>query len=297
MKWTRKTTESIAGELSKLDIDVSPNTVAALLRDLGYSLRVNQKKVATTGKATAEACQLRDDQFKHIELTRKHFLRRGDPIISVDTKKKELIGNFKNNGSRWGKADVLVNDHDFPSMAEGKAIPYGIYDLTANRGSVFVGTSHDTASFAAECVGKWWTNEGRRRYASATRLLLLADNGGSNSPRCAQWLCGLATNLCENHGISVTVCHYPPGASKWNPIEHRLFSEISKNWAGVPLRSYETVLNYIRTTRTRTGLRVKAYLVKKYYPKNQKPTQRDLQNLVVKDDRRLPKWNYTLEPI
>jgi hypothetical protein len=180
-------------------------------------------------------------------------------------------------------------------MADGKAIPYGIYDLTANRGSVFVGTSHDTPSFAADCLGRWWKKEGCERYPSATNLLVLADNGGSNSPRCAQWLCGLARNLCNEHGISVTVCHYPPGASKWNPIENRLFSEISKNWAAVPLRSYETVLKYIRTTRTQTGLRVSAYFVKKYYPTKQKPTQQELQNLAIKDDRQLPQWNYTVK--
>jgi len=295
-KWTRKTTESIAIELRKLDISVSPNTVAALLRDLGYSLRVNHKKVATTGKATAQACELRDRQFGHIARIRKLFIRRGEPIISVDTKKKELIGNFKNSGTTWRASPVLVNDHDFPSMADGKAIPYGVYDVMANKGTVFVGTSHDTSSFASDCVGAWWKKEGNRRYPNAKRLLVLADNGGSNSPRCAEWLSGLHTNLSKKYGLDVFVCHYPPGASKWNPIEHRLFSEISKNWAGVPLISYDTVLRYIRSTRTKTGLYVTAHLVKKHYAPKQKGSRKSTTNVSVVIDREIPQWNYVVKP-
>lgn len=192
LKWTRTTTESIAVELRKLDIAVSPNTVAALLRDLGYSMRVNHKKIAATGKGTAEERKVRDLQFTHIAALRKRFSCRGDPVISVDTKKKELIGNFKNNGAVWSKRPVLVNDHDFPSIADGKAIPYGVYDISANRGTVFVGTSHDTPAFAVNSIGLWWGKEGRRAYPKAKRLLLLADNGGSNRPRCGEWLYGLS---------------------------------------------------------------------------------------------------------
>ena len=294
LKWTRKTTENIAVELRKLDISVSPNTVAALLRDLGYSMRVNHKKIAGTGKGTAEDRALRNGQFKHIAAMRKRFARRGDPIISVDTKKKELIGNFKNNGTTWRRGPVSVNDHDFPSMAEGKAIPYGIYDITANRGSVVVGTSHDTPAFAASSIGLWWEKEGRRAYPKAKRLLLLADNGGSNRPSSGEWLCGLSHHLCQHHGVSVTVCHYPPGASKWNPIEHRLFAEISKNWAGIPLRSYETVLRYLRSTCTKTGLSVKAYLIKKDFPIKQKPEKARLDSVNIRAGRVLPQWNYTI---
>jgi hypothetical protein len=295
-KWTRKTTESIALELRELGILVSPNTVATLLRELGYSLRVNHKKIAATGKANAEACQLRDRQFQNITRMRKRFSRNEEPVISVDTKKKELIGNFKNNGSAWRASPLAVNDHDFPSMADGKAIPYGIYDLSSNRGTVFVGTSHDTPSFASDCVGAWWQREGCRRYPGAKRLLVLADNGGSNSPRCREWIAGLYANLCEKHGLEVFVCHYPPGASKWNPIEHRLFSEISKNWAGVPLQSYDTVLRYIRTTKTKTGLQVSAHLVKKHYSTKQKISRKGTENANLIFDRELPQWNYAVKP-
>lgn len=169
--------------------------------------RVNHKKIAATGKGTAEERKVRDLQFTHIAALRKRFSCRGDPVISVDTKKKELIGNFKNNGTVWSKRPVLVNDHDFPSIADGKAIPYGVYDISANRGTVFVGTSHDTPAFAASSIGLWWGKEGRRAYPKAKRLLLLADNGGSNRPRCGEWLYGLSQHLCRHYGLSVTVCH------------------------------------------------------------------------------------------
>ena len=294
LKWTRKTTECIAMELRKLDITVSPNTVSALLRDLGYSMRVNHKKIAAAGNGKAEDREKRDAQFNHIAAMRKRFALRGEPIISVDTKKKELIGNFKNNGTAWRQNAVLVNDHDFPSMADGKAIPYGVYDVMANRGSVVIGTSHDTPAFAASSIGLWWKKEGRHNYPHAERLLILADNGGSNRPHSGEWLNGLSRHLCNRYGLSVTVCHYPPGASKWNPIEHRLFSEISKNWAGVPLCSYETVLRYIRTTATKTGLRVKAYVNNKFFPVKQKTPKDILASIKIKKDRFLPKWNYTI---
>jgi hypothetical protein len=293
-KWTRKTTESVAMELRKLDIVVSPKTVSALLRELGYSMRVNHKKMAASGIGTKHERNERDMQFKHIATMRKRFSLRKEPIISVDTKKKELIGNFKNNGVAWRNSAALVNDHDFPSMADGKAIPYGIYDVTANRGSVIVGTSHDTPAFAASSICLWWEKEGRQAYPHAKRLLILADNGGSNRPQCGEWLRGISQQLCNRHGLSVSVCHYPPGASKWNPIEHRLFSEISKNWAGVPLRSYETVLRYIRTTATKTGLSVKSYLCNKFFPVKQKTPKEILASMKLKKDRLLPKWNYTI---
>jgi hypothetical protein len=296
MKWTRKTTENIAAELGKLNIEVSSNTVASLLREYGYSLRVNHKKIAISGEATPDTRAKRDLQFDHIKRTRKRFSLNGDPIISVDTKKKELIGNFKNNGKAWNKSPIPVNDHDFPSVAEGKAIPYGIYDVTANHGTVFVGTSHDTSTFASDCIGSWWKKIGCHRYPNSKKLLVLADNGGSNRPRAAQWLYGISENLCKRHGISVTVCHYPPGASKWNPIEHRLFSEISKNWAGVPLKSIETILKYIRTTCTKTGLRVKAFLVKKYYATKQKPTELEMETVKIISHKVIPQWNYVVKP-
>jgi len=296
-KWTRKTTESIVLELKKLDIAVSPNTVAAFLRELGFSLRVNHKKTAISGNATAEARENRDKQFRHIKMIREQFSSNGDPIISVDTKKKELVGNFKNNGTAWNKEAVLVNDHDFPSIADGKVAPYGVYDVTGNHGTVFVGTSHDTPAFASDCLGRWWKNVGRQNYPEADKILVLADNGGSNKPNSASWLYGISENLCKQYGLSVTVCHYPPGASKWNPIEHRLFSEISKNWAGIPLRSIETILKYIRTTSTKTGLRVKAYLVKKFYATKQTPTKDQMDSVNITQHSVFPKWNYDVNPI
>ena len=198
---------------------------------------------------------------------RDEFARRGRPLISIDTKKKELVGCFKKAGAAWDVQPVLVNDHDFRSEAIGIAVPYGIYDLNANQGTVFVGTSSDTPGFAVDCAEHWWRTEGRQRYPDDTHLGILADGGGSNSATSRAWKYGLQTKLCNRHGLTVTVAHYPPGASKWNPIEHRLFSEISKNWAGRPLDSYETILNYLRTTATSTGLRVQAHLVAQSYQK------------------------------
>ncbi len=191
---------------------------------------------------------------------------------------------------------MLVNDHDFRSEAEGMAVPYGIYDVHANRGTVFVGTSFDTPEFAVESIEKWWRHEGDRRYDHAGHIAILADAGGSNGPNCRAWKDGLQRLLCERHGLTVTVAHYPSGASKWNPIEHRLFSEISKNWAGRPLDSYETILNYIRRTRTKTGLRLRAQLVRKRYEKGVRISDADILQLPISHDSALPRWNYTLTP-
>ncbi len=280
----------IAAELKTVGINVSPNTVAKLLKKLDFRLRVNHKKISSGSGPE------RDQQFGYIAEVRERFARDGLPIISVDTKKRELVGLFKNPGAAWRHEPIPVNDHDFRSQAQGVAIPYGIYDEKVNRGSVFVGTSHDTSEFAVESIEKWWRYDGRRRYPMTDHLLILADAGGSNSPTRRLWKYALQTKLCDRHQLSVTVTHYPSGASKWNPIEHRLFSEISKNWAGEPLRSYETILNYIRTTKTTTGLRVKAYLVKKNYPKSVKITNRQMQELALEKHETLPKWNYTLTP-
>ena len=290
LKWSRRTTAKIAAELRTVGIDVSPNSVAKLLKRFGFRLRVNHKKLSSGSGPQ------RDQQFGYIAERRECFARDGLPIISVDTKKRELVGAFKNPGVAWHRQPVLVKDHDFRSEAHGVAIPYGIYDEQANRGSVFVGTSHDTSEFAVESIEKWWRYDGRRRYPETDQLLILADGGGSNSSSRRSWKHALQTKLCDRHRLSVTVTHYPTGASKWNPIEHRLFSEISKNWAGVPLTSYETILNYIRTTKTSTGLRVKAYLVQKHYPKAIKISDRQVQELAVHRHEILPKWNYTLTP-
>ena len=261
LKWTRRTTDKIARELANLGgIEVSANTVGRILKELGYSLRVNHKKISSgTGPD-------RDAQFKQIAAIRDRFSKQGLPVISVDTKKKELVGNFKNPGAAWNKQAVAVKDHDFRSQGHGLAVPYGIYDIQANRGSVFVGASHDTPQFAVSSIEKWWRYDGRRRYAKAKELLILADCGGSNGYRCRAWKHELQ-QFSNRHRIKITVSHYPPGTSKWNPIEHRLFSAISKNWAGCPLNSFATIKNYIGTTSTTTGLAVKAYIDPKIYAK------------------------------
>ena len=191
--------------------------------------------------------------------------RRHVPVISVDTKKKELVGAFRNPGAKWGRSPERVKDHDFRSEAEGLAIPYGIYDPRANAGTVFVGQTADTPAFAVDCIEKWWRTEGCKHYPEAKALQILADGGGSNSSTARAWKYNLQHRLCNRHGLRVTVAHYPPATSKWNPIEHRLFCEVSKNWAGRPLDSYETILKYLRTTRTATGLRVRAHLARKTY--------------------------------
>ena len=291
LKWTRKTTAKISAELRGLGIIVSPRTVAKLLKEMGYSLRVNHKTLARVCKTPPE---VRNAQFEHVAELRDDFATRMLPIISVDSKKKELIGRFKNPGVAWNKTPVQVRDHDFLSEADGKAVPYGIYDVQANLGTLFIGTSRDTAEFAVDSIENWWLTEGRYRYPGATELAILADGGGSNGSTNRAWKRGLYRQLVERHGLTITVAHYPPGASKWNPIEHRLFSEISKNWAGRPLDSFETMLNYIRTTSTKTGLKVKAHLVDRNYPKGVKITDSQMRTLPITTHPSLPKWNYTL---
>ena len=294
LKWTRKTTANVSDELRTLGIEVSPRTVARLLDDLDYRLRVNHKKLA---RGSAHTRDLRNQQFLYIEDLRRSFAEQGLPVISVDTKKKELIGCFKNPGTAWSRVATPVNDHDFRSDASHLASPYGVFEPLANRGHVFVGISHDTPAFATDCLARWWTTDGRRHYPEADKLLILADAGGSNGSRCRAWKHGLMTRLCQPHGLEVTVCHYPPGASKWNPIEHRLFSQISKNWAGEPLATLDTMLNFIRTTQTETGLRVRATLMKGAYPKGHKPTAAEMAQLHLLHHTILPAWNYTIAPL
>jgi hypothetical protein len=290
VKWTRRTTRKIARELATLGLQVSPKTVARLLKNLDFSLRVNHKRVSNGSGPD------RNEQFEYIALQRTRFAERELPIVSIDTKKKELVGNFKNPGTVWKRQPELVRDHDFRSDALGIAIPYGIYDVRANRGTVFVGTSHDTADFAADNLVRWWQSEGRARYPQARELLVLADGGGSNAPQNRSFRYALQTRLCDAHGLHVTLCHYPAGASKWNPIEHRLFSEISKNWAGCPLRSYETILHYIRTTGTETGLRVNAHLVDQDYPKGVRIPDAQMATLALAPHQVQPRRNYTIRP-
>ena len=290
LKWSRKTLRSIAQVLCLSGIQVSPNTVGRLLREMDYSLRVNRKMIASTSAPD------RNEQMLHIAKLRKRFTRTGNPIVSVDTKKKELVGQFKNAGVTWSKSPLLVNDHDFRSTALGMAIPYGIYDPTANHGAVFVGMSHDTPEFAVESISRWWCAEGSRQYPEAQKLLILADGGGSNGPTCRLWKERIQADLCDRYGISVTVSHYPTGTSKWNPVEHRLFSEISKKWAGRPLDSYGTILNYIRRTTTAQGLMVTACLIRKNYSTGIKVTDEQMKQLRIVKHATLPRWNYTLSP-
>jgi hypothetical protein len=269
LKWTRRTTDKIAAALASMGIEVSDRTVAKLLKKMGFSLRVNHKKLS--GASPED----RDAQFMRIAELRERFAAQGLPIISIDSKKRELVGRFKNQGKSWERKPVEVNDHDFPSDASGVAIPYGVYDLHANLGTVFVGTTKDTPSFVVDCVEKWWRTEGRHRYPGAQQLAILADGGGSNASNSRVLKYGLQTRLCNHHGVNITVAHYPTGASKWNPIEHRLFSEISN---------------------TKTGLKVRAHLVRKPYEKGVKVTNSQMNQLNITRDESLPKWNYELQP-
>ena len=276
--------------LADFGVIVSPNTVTRLLHKMGYSLRVNHKKLST------DSSPHRDEQFLYLTDLRDRFRRLGLPIISVDTKKRELVGAFSNPGTRWDLSPRLVNDHDFRSDSIGVAIPYGIYDLRANRGSVVVGVSHDTPAFAAHAISHWWITEGVLRYPRSRKLLILSDTGGSNGYRCRAWKTELQSRLADSHGLTLTVAHYPTGASKWNPIEHRLFSEISKNWAGEPLDSYQKILRFIRSTKTQTGLSVTAHLDRRHYAVGAEPTSAQLQSLRLTRHEVLPKWNYTISP-
>ena len=287
--WTGKRLAQITRELRQLDIAVSPRTVRRLLDQVGYALHANAKSLATPHPQ-------RDQQFQCIARQKKHFGRGSLPMISVDTKKKELVGNFKNPGRVWSREATAVKDHDFRSEAQGLAIPYGIYDLVANRGSVFVGTSHDTPEFAAGNVAQWWRRFGRRHYANVSQLLILADSGGSNGARVRAWKYALQEQVADRFDLEVTVCHYPTGASKWNPIEHRLFSEISKHWAGQPLDSYPTLLRLIAETQTQTGLRVKSHLVTKHFETGKKISADQMGQLLLVKHKVLPEWNYTLYP-
>ena len=289
LRWTSKATRTIAEELTRSAHPISSVTVGRCLEEMGYTLQANVK--------TREGPQHpnRDAQFRYLNRQVKAFRRTGDPVISVDTKKKELVGAFKNGGRRWlpkGKADP-VSVYDFPHLGKGKAIPYGAYDIARNRAVVNVGVTHDTAEFAAESIRRWWRLDGKRHYREAPRLLICADSGGSNGNRTRAWKLHLQA-LSDETGMAITVCHYPPGTSKWNKIEHRLFSFISLNWKGKPLVNYETVVNLIGGTRTRGGLKVKAVLDTNQYETGVEVSKEDIDQLRLKRHRVHPDWNYTL---
>jgi hypothetical protein len=266
-----------------------PTTVAGLLRELGYNLRVNVKRI--TGPDHPD----RDRQFRYLEALIGRFRTGGLPILSVDTKKKELVGNFGNAGPAWGRAADEVNAHDFLTDAVCRAVPYGLYDVLANRGHVVVGTSADTPAFAVDAVTRWWVRCGCKRYRDAGALLILADSGGSNGCRPRLWKWCLQ-GLADWYGLEVTVAHYPRGASKWNPIEHRLFSPISLNWAGVPLRTPAVLLALLRGTQTAGGLTVTAEWSARKYQRGVAVTDLQMADLNIEHHTTCPQWNYTIRP-
>jgi len=289
LRWTCKSTYKLADELVAMGHDLSAKTVGTLLADLDYSLQAPSK--TREGKQHPD----RDAQFRYLNAQVKKFQRRGNPVISVDTKKKELIGDFKNGGREWHPlgAPTKVRVHDFIDKELGKAIPYGIYDVARNEGWVNVGVDHDTAEFAVESIGRWWRKMGKRSYSKATELLVTADSGGSNSARSRLWKRQLKA-LADKTGLRITVCHYPPGTSKWNKIEHRLFCHITQNWRGRPLESVETVVNLIGSTTTRKGLRVRAAHDDGTYEPGIKVSDEELANANIKRHKFHGDWNYSI---
>ena len=264
--------------------------ISRLLKAAGYRLRLNVKE--HEGVPNPE----RDQQFVHIQEQRDGHRLAGQPTISVDTKKKELVGNFKNAGQIWCQEAEVVNVHDFKSEALGRAVPYGVYDLQHNRGTVYVGQSADTPAFAVDNLAHWCQTELLERFPGATQVFIEADGGGSNASRSRVFKQQLQEKLADELGLTITVCHYPPGTSKWNPIEHRLFSEISKTWAGCPLRSFDLVLDYIADTKTPTGLTVQAHLVTAEYCTGLKVANEVMETLNIKFHEVCPQWNYTIRP-
>lgn len=291
LRWTLKSSRTLAAELGKRGHRVGERTVSRMLHDLDFSLQANAKM-----KEGSDHPQ-RDDQFRLIARRVKEFSAKGDPVISVDSKKKERVGEFKNGGRTWRPKgtpqEVLV--YDFPNLGKGTAIPYGTYDIARNQGMVNVGMSHDTPEFAVESLRQWWRRFGRRHYRKAKRLLVCADGGGSNASRSRAWKYHLQL-LADETGLEISVSHYPPGTSKWNKIEHRMFSFISMNWRGQPLTTYETVVNLISGTRTDAGLRIAARLDREEYPRGEKVSSTAMERLSLEHHTKLPTWNYTLSP-
>lgn len=291
LRWTAKSTRTLSAELGRLGHRAGANLVGDLLRYLGYSLQANAK--VTEGAQHPD----RDVQFRYINERAGEHLASGQPVISVDCKKKELVGDYANGGVEWEPEGqpTKVGTHDFPDPEMGKAIPYGVYDIGGNEGWVNVGDDHDTPAFAVASIARWWERMGRARYPNATRLMITADAGGSNSYRSRMFKAELAT-LAATIGLAITVCHMPPGTSKWNKIEHRLFSFISMNWRGRPLTTYRTVVELIAATTTATGLRVQADLDHGYYPTGQTITDRAFNALPITRHDFHPDWNYTINP-
>lgn len=291
LRWICKSTRTIATQLSKSKHPISHVKVAQILHDLNYSLQSNRKTEEGTDHPD------RDAQFRHINAAVKKCLRRGIPVISVDTKKKELIGNYDNAGQQWlpAKQPKKVQGHDFPSPEVPRAYPYGIYDLGRNAGFVNVGTDHDTGAFAVASIRGWWRSEGRRLYPDTETILITADGGGSNGSRLRLWKLELQ-KFSDQTGLCISVCHFPPGTSKWNKIEHRLFSFITSNWRGEPLRDYETIVNLIARTTTAKGLKVTCRLDRRKYPTGRKVTDEEMENINVERNKFHGDWNYVIKP-
>lgn len=291
LRWTCKSTRTLAEELSRQGYTVSANTVGRLLRDCGYSLQANRKTIE--GKQHPD----RDAQFQHINGRVKAFQRAGQPAISVDTKKKEPLGKMKNPGRTYRRKGnpEKVKTHDFPDKNLGKAVPYGVYDLTHNHAGVSVGISYDTAEFAVAAIRRWWVRLGKKRYPRAKRLLITADCGGSNSPRTRLWRWALQ-QFANETGMTIELCHYPPGTSKWNKIEHRLFCHITRNWQGIPLETMEIIVHLIGSTRTKEGLEVHAWIDEKQYKKGKAVTKEQLSEIRIRRDTFHGEWNYQILP-
>jgi hypothetical protein len=291
LRWTCKGVRKLAAELQRLGHQISHQTVATLLQDLHYSLQGTRK--TREGDAHPD----RDGQFAYINSQAQEALAVGDPVLSVDTKKKELVGAFKNGGREWqpqGQPEE-VHVHDFLAQAEGRATPYGVFDLGRNEGWVNVGIDHDTATFAVESIRRWWLRAGQAHYPHTHRVLITADGGGSNGARLRLWKYELQ-QLAEETGLTITVCHYPPGTSKWNKIEHRLFAFITQNWRGRPLVSYAVILSLIAATTTTTGLRVESYLDTNLYPTGRTPTDAQMASVHLERHTFHGDWNYTISP-
>jgi transposase len=291
LRWTTKSAAKLKEALKQQGHQLGETAISRRLHALGYSLRANKKSIE--GNSHAD----RDAQFGHIKGKCKQFEAAGDPIVSVDCKKKELIGTFKNNGREWQAkgADTSVNVYDYLSLADGKAVPYGIYDLVHNTGFVNVGIDHDTAAFAVESIRRWWHQVGKSLYPNASKLLITADGGGSNGSRTRLWKREMQ-RLSNETGLSIMVCHFPPGTSKWNKIEHRLFSYISINWRAKPLTSLETIIELISHTTTNEGLSVTAIKDSNTYPTGIKVTDEEIKALHLIRDAFHGEWNYTFQP-
>jgi len=291
LRWTCKSTRTLTRELARQGTRASHKTVAAQLHDLGYSLQANRK--TEEGKQHPD----RNAQFEHINRRARKGMARGNPVISVDTKKKELVGNYKNNGRKWHRKGEApkVNGHDFPDPSVPRAFPYGVYDVKNDRGFVNVGSDHDTSQFAVASIRAWWRQSGRKAYPRAKGLQIMADGGGSNGYNRRLWKWELQ-KLADELKIPVSVCHFPPGTSKWNKVEHRLFSFISQNWRGEPLVSYETIVKLIASTSTSTGLQVICRMDRRKYPLKQKVGDEEMSNICLCPDVFHGEWNYTIKP-